>query len=138
MSLRDDLRAAFYNVLLTAFPSTDIGLENQKFEQPKDTQFMEVWFKEISSKQASIGTTNKFKRHMGYFVVECFVPEKSGTKDLWDMCGDVSDAFEDQNYTLTDGSYVTTLTPEVFGNGKKNGFYSRVVMIKYILDAAPR
>ncbi len=138
MSLRDDLRATLYTVLLSAHPTTPIGLENQKFEQPKDTPFMEAWFEEISSKQASIGTMNKFKRHMGYFVVECFVPEKSGMKDLWDMCGSVSDAFEDTNYTLSDGSYVTVLTPEVYGNGKRNGFYSRVVMVKYILDAAPR
>lgn len=138
MSIREDLRVAMYNELFTQVTTLPIGTENQKFEQPENAAFVKVWIMESSAKQAAIGTTKKFKRHIGNFVIQCFVPEKSGIRELNDICDSVSDALEDKSFTLSDGSYVTTYTPEVITKGKDGGHYSNVVMVKYILDAAPK
>lgn len=143
MSVRNDLRASLYDRLLTQFPveygsAVDIGFENQKFNQPKDKPFILSWIKETGARRASIGTSSKFNRHMGFFILECYVPEDVGTATLWKICDAIARAFDSTHFTLTDGSYVTLCTPKVIPNGNKDGHYSEIVMCEYYLDAAPQ
>ncbi len=143
MSLRDDLRASLYDRLLTELPveygaAVKVGFENQKFEQPKEQVFVLGWIKETGARRASIGTSSKFNRHMGYFILECYIPEDKGMAALWKLCDAASRIFDSQHFTLSDGSYVTMCTPKVVPNGNKDGFYSHIVMCEYWLDAAPQ
>lgn len=142
MSVRDDLRKALNDSLLTQFAAAygsalQIGLENQKFVVPQNTPHMRAWFHHIKSKRASIGTTARFNRHHGFFIVNCYVPEDSGTKNMWQMADAVVSIFEDQHFTLADQSYVTTFTPQVVGETHMDGFYFVSVMIPYWTDAVP-
>ena len=140
MSIRDNLRIAMYDRLLSRVPDLYgsailIGLENHTFKEPKDDPHMYAYFVEIASKRASIGTTNRFNRHTGFFCVDVLVPEKSGTAQLSKMIDAVVDSFEDDHFLLDDGSYVTSLTPQVVGKDKQDGKYLKTVMVKYLMDS---
>jgi hypothetical protein len=132
-----------YDRLLSQFPTNfgsavPIGFENQKFEQPLNTPFLLAWFRYTPSKRASIGTTNRFDRHSGFFMVDCLVPEKTGAGTIWKMADAVVDSFEAQNFSLSDGSAVTLMVPSTYSSGKaQDGFYMVTVMVPFMIDAVP-
>lgn len=138
MSVRDLVRIAMHERLMTAFPTTPLDFDNQKFEQPKNTPFMSAWFRYISSKRASIGTTQRFTRHKGFFIVNVYVPEDTGTKVLWSNSDAVIDAFNSRNFTLPDGSAVTIGEPYTTGEpDRADGFHFIPVMVPFHIDAVP-
>lgn len=138
MSLRDDMRQEMYERLMTAQPTIPIDLDNSKFERPENAPWFAAYFKYIASKRASIGTTQRFTRHKGFFIVNAYVPEKSGTKQLWTMADSVIDTFNSRNFTLADGSAVTIGEPYTAGQPTQmDGFCYIPVMIPFIIDAVP-
>lgn len=143
MSVRENMRIAMYDRLLSQFPTkygvaVPVGLENQKFEQPKNAPYLICWFRYTPSQRASIGTAARFDRHSGFFIVDCLVPEKTGMSALWKMADAVVDSFEAQNFSLADGSAVTLKVPTTFSAGKaQDGFYIVTVMVPFMIDAVP-
>jgi hypothetical protein len=137
------MRIAMYDRLLTQFPTKygsalPVGFENQKFEQPLNNPYLIAWFKYSPSKRASIGTTNRFDRHTGFFIVDCLVPEKTGAATMWQMADAVVNSFEAQNFTLGDGSAVTLMVPSTYSSGRaQDGFYLVTVMVPFMIDAVP-
>lgn len=141
MMVYDNMREAVYDRLLSFFPTifgaaVPIGFENQKFEQPKNAPFLLGFFRYNPSRRASIGTVTRFNRHNGVFVVECSVPEKTGTATVWKMAGAVADIFDSKNFQLADGSDVTTKTPSVYPSGRsQDGFYLISVIVPFQIDS---
>ena len=144
MSVRDAMRKAMYDRLLTQFPaeygsSIPVFLENQKFEQPRDTPYIITFFKYGKSRRASIGTASRFNRHEGFLVADCVVPEKSGTAAMWKIADAVSNTFEAATFTLEDGSAVTIHVPSVYSSGKmQDGFSFGTVMVPFMIDEKGR
>lgn len=143
MSVRNEMRKSMYDRLLTQLPTVygdtvEIGFENQKFEQPKNDPFLLAWFKYMPSKRASIGTTARFNRHRGFFIVDCVVPEKTGMNTSWQLADAVVDLFEAETFSLGDGSAVTIEVPTTYSAGKaQDGFYLVTVMVPFMIDAVP-
>lgn len=138
MSVRDHMRKEMYDRMIAAFPAIPLDFDNQKFEQPANTPFMSAFFRYIASKRASIGTTQRFTRHKGFFVVNVYVPEDTGTKVLWTNADAVIDAFNSRNFTLLDGSAVTIGEPYTTGEPDRvDGFHYIPVMIPFMIDAVP-
>lgn len=144
MSVRESLRKVFYDHLMSQFPTeygsaVPIGTENSNFEQPKNTPFLLCWIKMGKSKRASIGTTQRFNRYVGHFLIDCIVPEKTGSAVVNSMADAASDVFEAQKFQLDDGSDCTTFVPSVYGDGKaQDGFYYLTVMIPFTVEAKPK
>ncbi len=145
MSVRDNMRKAMYDRLLTqlpqVYPTADplpVFLENQKFKQPPDSEFIFVWFRYSSSKRASIGTERRFNRHVGFLMIDVLVPEKTGTSVMWKLTDAVASIFEGQNVCLEDTSYVTLEVPQTFSQGAAvDGLYYTRLMIPFKIDAVP-
>lgn len=132
------MRKEMYERLMSAFPTTPLDFDNQKFEQPKDTPFMSAFFRYINSKRASIGTTQRFSRHKGFFIVNVYVPEDTGTKVLWTNADAVIDTFNSLNFPLADGSAVTIGEPYATGEPDRvDGFHYIPVMVPFHIDAVP-
>jgi hypothetical protein len=143
MSVRDEMRQAMYDRLLTFFPTefgrtVPIGLENLEFVQPKNDPYMMCWFRFMKSKKASIGTTQSFIRTQGFFMIDCIVPKDSGSKVLWQMADTLSAIFKEQNFSLVGGSNVTLYPPDTSGAGRsQDGGYMVTVLVPFFIDAAP-
>jgi len=143
MSFRDNLRKGMVDRLQTLFPtiygsSIDIETENQRFDRVANVPYMQVWFKQSASGRASIGTTMRFNRHNGYFMVACYVPEESGTATLFKIADAVIDCFEATHISLADNSDVTIEVPSMTTGALADGFYYTVVMVPYSVDSVPR
>jgi hypothetical protein len=137
------MRGAMQDRLSTFFPTEygsalPIKVENRKFDQPKNQPHLMSWFKYLKSGRASIGTACRFNRHNGFFVVDCIVPEDSGSATVWKMSDAVYRIFDADQFTLPDGSVVTVSVPNVIGSGKlQDGFYIVTVMVPFVIDESP-
>lgn len=143
MTVKDDMRQAMYDRLLTYFPTeygsaVEVGLENHAFIQPKDDPYMLCWFRFLDSKKASIGTTQSFIRTKGFFMIDCIVPKDTGSKALWQMVDALNAVFKEQNFSLSGGSNVTLYPPDTSGAGRsQDGGYMVTVLVPFCIDAAP-
>lgn len=144
MSIRNELRTVFYEHLIAQFPlqygsEVAIGFENDKLDAPDNKEYIRAYFKSITSGRAAIGTTKGFERHKGFFLVDCYVPEDTGTKILLNMTDAVTRAFAATHFKLPGGGYVTVDVPKLMdsNNNKVDGSYYKSVMIMYIMDSPP-
>ena len=135
MSL-DTFRAKAADIFLTKLAADTTGLsslpvhiENQTFTPPVSGGYFYLYMVPYDGKRAAIGTTAKFQKIMEYIVVECFVPENSGTKNLNAMMDFAKDAFEESSFALVDGDTVFTYTAKPKVNGLQTGFYRGTVMV---------
>jgi len=143
VNVKDEMRQAMYDRLLTYFPTeygsaVPIGLENHAFVQPKNSPYMMAWFRFMKGKKASIGTTQSFRRVKGFFLLDCVVPKDTGSGDLWKIVDALERVFKEQNFSLAGGSNVTLFEPDSAGSGRsQDGGYFVTVMVPFQIDAAP-
>jgi hypothetical protein len=136
-NIYDDIRKVLNENLLANFPLVyttsvvPIGIENQKFDTPKNTPHLRTWTEHISNKRISIGTAARLERKSGFFLVNIYVPEDTGTSILLKMTNAVVDIFTDKKLPLAACNYVITYSPEPKGEAKENGFYYLTVMIPF-------
>jgi Bacteriophage related domain of unknown function len=132
----DNIRKALTSHLLSNFPlrygsSIEIGIENQKFKVPQNTPHLRSWVHHTSNRRASIGSTVRFERKNGFFMVNCYVPEDTGTLTMNKITQAVVDIFTDQKLVLDAQSCLITCTPEAKGETKLDGYYYVTVMIPF-------
>lgn len=131
---RDDLRAEFETRLLAAVPSLDIEIENIKFDQPK-TLWASCWVAFTDSGRASIGTTRRFDRHPGFFNIDLYAPEDTGTKTLWETAGVIEATFNATAFTLPDSGYVVCQVAKIVNGPLRDGYLTKTLMIPFYLDS---
>jgi hypothetical protein len=134
------LRQRFEAELFANFP-TEFGaalppvqVENIKFDRV-DVDYLSIYLIVNSTKRASIGTGKKFIRNAGFLCIEVQVVEDSGTRNMWRMSDAVARSLQESQWTLDDGSVVTTYTAKPIGNTSQDGRYFVTVMIPFQLDA---
>lgn len=130
-------RAHFADVVTTAwaarYPSVPIEYENRKFDQPVPSPWMDFNIMETDRKRKNIGVS-RFVRSMGMLVLELYVPEDSGTRELFEMGDYIGTALEEQNHPLGNSMNATTFTAKKRSDGKVNGFYRLTVIVEYWFD----
>jgi hypothetical protein len=133
--VRDDVRAAFENALQDAIPDVDIEFENIKFEQPKEL-YASCWLQYSLSRRAAIAQSRRFDRHTGFFCVDLYAPEGSGTHAMLLTSSLIEAAFNAQTFNLPNSGYITCLVAKIV-NGPliKDGYIQKTVMVPFILDA---
>lgn len=143
MSVRDLMRQEMNDRLDADFPieygtAVPVQRENHRFETPKNTPYIGCWFRYSNSGRATIGTTRRFVRHTGFFMIDVVVPDDTGSATLWKIVDALSAVFKEQNFNLTDNSDVTLQTPKTTGNPRsQDGYYYITVMVPFRIDAVP-
>jgi Bacteriophage related domain of unknown function len=135
-NIYDEIRRVLNDRLISQFPIVygsviPIGLENQKFVVPQNTPHIRAWTHHLDNKRVSIGTTQRFERKCGIFMVNCYVPEDTGTSKMYALTDAVVKIFTDQKLTMSANSSVITYSPEAKGETKMDGFYFITVMTHF-------
>lgn len=125
---------SFITDFAAAHASIPVEIENQKFTQPTNSSWVSFHLRWFHSARASIGTSNRFKRHEGMVIVEVFVKEDTGTATMYSICKTIEDTFDEAHFALSDGSYVTCHVPKVKIHGLQDGFFVAQVMTEFCLD----
>lgn len=130
----DAVREQFATLMKTTFaskqPSVLLAFENQPFKQPKNQSWVYITVYPGRSRRAGIGT-NVPHFHLG--VVNCMVmvPQDTGTKKSNDIATSLFETFADKNFSLSDGSYLTTYGIARTNRGVVNGYHTINVMCEF-------
>lgn len=134
----DAVRAAFFdtlkNELAGKIPGVLIHFENQKFDQPEGP-WVSVSLVLGDSKRAEIASSRLFHHHGGV-VVNCMVPQDTGTKRLHDITQAVFEVLADRNWSLPgEAGRLTTYCCKRRNRGLINGFQTYNIQTEFRHDA---
>lgn len=132
-SMREAVTADFNTKLATtSFSTIPVRYENHPFNQPTNSDYLYIYLKHVDDLRANIGTVQRYQKHMGFIVVECFAREGTGTKALNTYMDTIAAFFEEKSVTLADGEVLTTRTAKKATNGLQFGFYRGTVLVPTI------
>ncbi len=116
---------------------TPVKYDNALFAQPTNAAFVSVSVRWGESQQASIGPAGaRMERHSAAIMVQVFVPENSGSKDLSDHCDVVAAIFRMQTIRdNTAGIEVEFRSPRRSFGGTEKELRFDVVAIELQVDS---
>jgi len=135
----DAERATLEALFQGAFSATTyVAYENVPFAQPEASPWVRMTIRPGLGQSAALG--GAFHRYAGAVIVQCFVPEETGTKPGRDLADAAAAVFLDASgrgkQVSTTNGYITFGTPYLEAAGAESGFLQLNVVVPYQRDQA--
>jgi hypothetical protein len=134
-AVREHLTDVFKTGFGTAHPTIPVAWENQRFNRPANSAYVDFSVQFGAIVRANIGENGR-DRHHGLINVQLQVPEDTGTRLLNEMSQTVVDLLKHKAWSLGADGKLVTCNPDVRSRPNINGYACRAVMIEFYLDAA--